>query len=267
MTPDSPHSNLTVDDLCSMLTSPDPTVRDDIAYATLARRVGRGDLDGSLARLGDDMAAMLGHSQIQARTFATLILGAAIRRDAVTGELTDPTVARWRDAFVLWWAGEADLRGYDDELGWLHAIAHGADTVRALGASTRLDAADLTGLLELVADRLLAPTDYLFAHGEDDRLAYALATVLARPELTSEATTSWTTRIYSALVAGQPGPVPSWAANAIRTLNALYVAVDRGVCAFAVDSGARGPVVVAQHRAGILFAVAEVLRDPNAYLG
>ena len=38
------------------------------------------------------MAAAHAHPEIQARTFATLILGAVIRRDAVTGELTDERV-------------------------------------------------------------------------------------------------------------------------------------------------------------------------------
>ncbi|HZE00056.1 MAG TPA: DUF2785 domain-containing protein, partial [Micromonosporaceae bacterium] len=47
---------------------------------------------------------------------------------AVTGELTDERVRDWQRAVGAWFLGETDLRGWDDQLGWLHAIAHGADT-------------------------------------------------------------------------------------------------------------------------------------------
>jgi hypothetical protein len=44
---------------------------------------------------------------------------------------------------TAWWRDEADLRGWDAGLGWLHGVAHAADTLRAFGRSPRLGAAHL----------------------------------------------------------------------------------------------------------------------------
>src|SRR5688572_16037843 len=154
-----------MDELCGMLASPDSRIRDDTAYPVLAMWTARGVFDGHLAALGDRMAEWLRHDEIQARTFATMILGWVVLRDARTATLGSDRVPRWQAAFADWWAGESDLRGFDGTLGWLHAVAHGADTVRAFGRSPRLGAAELTGLLDLTVTRLLADAGYLFAHG------------------------------------------------------------------------------------------------------
>ncbi len=52
----------------------------------------------------------------------------------------------WVQAFERWYPAEADLGGYDERLGWLHAVAHGADLIGVLGADQRVR-----------PERLLAP--------------------------------------------------------------------------------------------------------------
>jgi hypothetical protein len=212
-----------------MLASPDPAIRDETAYPILATWVMRGVLDGRLGTLGEELAVRLGHQEIQARTFAALALAPVVVRDLTSAELTTPRVLGWRDAYALWWQGEQDLRGYDAQLGWLHAIAHGADLMRALGRSRHLDRPELVGLLDLAITRLLTPTDYLFGHDEDGRLAYALATVLVRGELDEADATGWIHRIARFLIEGEPGPIPPCVANTVATLRALYPYVERGV--------------------------------------
>ncbi len=169
-------------ELCVMLGSPDPRVRDDTAYPVLAVWTGRGVLDGHLAELGDQLIAQIQDGPIYRRTFAAISLSWVVLRDARTGELDDGRVLRWLAAFGEWWPQETELRGWDARFGWLHAVAHGADALRAFGRSPRLAAPQLCDLLELVVDRLLTDHGYLYAHGEDDRIAYALASVLTRAE-------------------------------------------------------------------------------------
>lgn len=117
------------DDLVELvrdLASPDPRIRDDRAYPELAARIRSGLLTSEvLIELGDAMVERLGHRQIQARTFAPLILA----RIGATGVWHDP----WTNALLDWWVNETDLRGHDEQLGWLHAVAHGADCVGQLG--------------------------------------------------------------------------------------------------------------------------------------
>jgi hypothetical protein len=94
-------------------------VRDEQAYRVVATWIRRGVLDDRLAALGDAMVERLRHPEIQARTFAPLILAAVLERHL-------PSERRWLEEFTSWWPAEEDTRGWDDHLGWLHAVAHGA---------------------------------------------------------------------------------------------------------------------------------------------
>jgi hypothetical protein len=152
------------------------------------------------------------------------------------------------------------LRGWDDRLGWLHAVAHGADTVRAFARSPRFDAPDLLALIGVTVDRLAADAGYLFAHGEDDRVAYALASVLVRAELSAEQATTWLDRIAAAVEPGPPGPVPAWASNALRTLGSLYVFADRGVRWYDPATRMLGEVVTLPHAGPVKDRLGTVLQ-------
>jgi hypothetical protein len=196
-----------------------------------------------------------------------MVLAWVVLRDARTGHLGAGSVPRWRAGFASWWLTETDLRGWDDRLGWLHAVAHGADTVRAFGRSPRLGRADLRDLLNLTVDRLRTDAGYLYAHGEDDRLAYALATVLTRPELSADDTTAWLDRVDDAIRAGEPGPVPPWASNTIRTTACLYVWADRGVRWYDPDTGNLGAVTPLPHGDAVRERLASLLQAPWRGLG
>jgi Protein of unknown function (DUF2785) len=256
-----------VDELCGMLTSADPKIRDDTAYPVLAMWLARGVLDGRLAVLGDRMTATLRHEEIQARTFAAMILGWVVLRDARTGELSSDAVPGWYAGFAQWWLGESDLRGWDARLGWLHAVAHGADALRAFGRSPRLTVAGLRDLLDLAVDRLLAETDCLFAQDEDGRLGYALSTVLTRTELSEAVAIGWLDRVQAAFEAGEPGPAPAWASNTLRTLACLHLFADRGVRWYDPDTGALGPAKPIPHSTAVRERIATVLRRPWRGLG
>jgi len=249
-----------VDELCAMLAARAPDVRDGTAYPILALWTARGVLDGRLAELGDRMAERLRHEEIQARTFAPMILAWVVLRDARTQELAAECVPRWQSAFAAWWRGEEDLRGWDARLGWLHAVAHGADALRAFGRSPRLGATELSGLLDLAVDRLRDDGGYLFAQGEDDRIAYALASVLTRVELSVVDATAWLDPVRTAIEAGEPGPAPVWASNTLRTLGSVFVFAERGVRWYDPETGAPGDAVPLPHSDAVKERVAEVLR-------
>ncbi|HET9898803.1 MAG TPA: DUF2785 domain-containing protein [Streptosporangiaceae bacterium] len=245
-----------VGELVEALGSPDPVLRDEQACPVLGTWVLGGQLDAELTGIGQRVTALLADPRIQARTFGALILAAVIRRDTKAGCLDAATVLAWRDRFADWWLAETDLRGWDEELGWLHAAAHGADVVGGLGQSPRLHAGDLAKLLQLASSRLLAPTSQVFAHQEDDRIALAVATVLARPELSADAATRWLDPIREYFDAAVPGPVPAPAANTMRTLRSLYVMADRG---FRQNPRSADSFRL-PHRAEVLEAVGDLLR-------
>lgn len=215
-------------DLLDLLTSPDPRQRDEIAYTQLAERISAGDEDGQLLLIGERLVNRFHDENVYARSFASLVLAEVVTRDALIGELDPATIRTWLTAFSHWYLSEEDLRGFDAQLGWLHAVAHGADAIGAFAQGPHLRSVELTGLLGLARDRVLSSRTTLFANHEDDRVALAMALVLARPELSGVERVGWLRDVEDALSSGGPGPVPAWVSNTLHTLRALYLLVDRG---------------------------------------
>jgi hypothetical protein len=162
-----------LDQLILDLASPDPTVRDDNAFVALATAATDGSLDThDRRRLGDAMVQRLGHPAPYARSFAPLVL-ASLARGWDSADSAWPSA--WTESIQTWWVGETDLRGYDPSVGWIHAMAHGADAIGALG---RYGHAPSTELLKTVGERLVAPTEFVWRDQEDDRIAAAVIAVL-----------------------------------------------------------------------------------------
>jgi len=251
-------------ELLALLASPDPHERDDIGYTQLVERVTSGSEDGKLEAIGDYGVSLLAHTETQARTFGALALAEAVARDLVTCELQASTVQRWQGAVRWWYLAETDLRGWDPTLGWLHAVAHGADALGAFARSRHSTWDDLLSLLQVGRDRVLTSGEtLLFANAEEDRLGFALALVLTRPELSEKDATAWLDPVRAAFAAGTPGPVPAWVSNTVRTLRSIYVFADRGVLA----PGDGATLLVMPHRHAVTGALAKALRETFPYLG
>lgn len=238
-------------ELSAMLRSPDPAVRDRQAYSTLATWIGRGVLGkNELRALGAEMAARFADPEIQARTFAPLILASI-----VSVGVFEPA---WVPPFERWYVAEEDLRGYDEKLGWLHAVAHGSDL---LGALALIPAVEPLRMLELGIGRLLTPTEYVLRDLEDDRLGSALAATLTRTDLTEADAVAWLEPAIRGVVLGgdDPGIRPE-VSNTLRTLRMVYLLVDRGLPL----PGAKDPVAV-MHRDAIRARLVEVFRAATPY--
>ncbi|HZX06413.1 DUF2785 domain-containing protein [Kribbella sp.] len=208
-----------VAELVGMLRSPDPAVRDRQAYSTLATWVGRGVLsEQELRDLGDELVPRFGDPEIQARTFVPLILDVI-----VSAGVFEP---RWVPPFERWYVGEQDLRGYDEKLGWLHAVAHGADL---LGTFGQHPAVEPVQMLRLGIGRLLTPTSYVFRDMEDDRLGYALAATLTRAELTGSDAVDWLDPAVRVLSNPPTAGIAPEVTNTVRTLRVLYLFADHGL--------------------------------------
>ncbi|MEV5767730.1 DUF2785 domain-containing protein [Micromonospora sp. NPDC052213] len=206
-------------ELAQCLRDPDPNIRDGHPYVVLRTWIERDVIAGDRReQLGDEMADRFTDPRTEARTFAPLVLDMIVSR----GDFRP----RWLDAFSRWYPAETDLRGYHPRLGWLHAVAHGADLLGTFGRHRDVDPA---AMLDLAGARLLARTDHLWAEREDDRLARAVALALTRPELTAAASTRWLDPITADFRAVSASTTPTYVSNALRTLRALYVFVDCGI--------------------------------------
>jgi hypothetical protein len=236
-------------ELSEMLASPDPVVRDEHAYNALAEWTAAGHLDSVLTDLGDTAAQRFAHPQVQARAFAPLVLTCVLERvEAAPGSLPDGAAERWYEAFAAWYPAERDTRGWDDEMGWLHTVAHGADAAATFAMALPGQGAEL---LELCARRMTATdADYRYLQKENARLARAVTRILNSPGLTLEEATGWLAIPGHALARGGPGALPIWAFNTFATLESLHFHLARGMA----DGG------VPPHATAVSDQVAALLR-------
>ncbi|HET7387705.1 MAG TPA: DUF2785 domain-containing protein [Nocardioidaceae bacterium] len=233
---DPPLADLTAE-LTTMLGDPDPYRRDEVAYPTLATWVEDGVYDQLLEGLGDGMTEGLlvglgesGTDTVFRRSFSALVLAECIGRDQAEHLLAPETTLRWGDRVAGWLVRERDLRGFVSGKGWAHAVAHGADAIRALAGSESIGRLELTVLLDVIADRLLVPTEHAFAHGEDDRLAMATMSILRRDMVDLAVLEPWLSRLVGAATpvpGGHPvdGPADVVARNVTAYLRALHLQV------------------------------------------
>lgn len=258
---DRPLGDLTAE-LARMLGEPDPDLRDGIAYPTLATWIQRGVYDDLLPGLGDGMASGLAvglgerdTSTVFRRSYSALVLSECIARDNQRPLVPGGKVLEWGDRIATWLLRERDLRGYVPGSGWAHAVANGADALAVLAASPHVSKPELTVLLDVIADRVLAHTDTLFVSGEPDRLAAATMAVLRRDVLPTSIIEPWIARIAAATTSrSHHGDPYLLSGNAEAFLRALYLQL---------SLGKRAPVI----RADVLLALVDVFRRSNADLG
>ena len=217
-----------------MLGDPDPANRDGIAYLTLATWISQGVYDELLKGLGDGMATGLdvglgedGTDSVFRRSFSALVLAECIERDNVAHLVPVDTLLGWGDHLASWFVRERDLRGYVPTKGWAHTVAHGADALGRLAEAGVMGRLELTVLLDVIADRLLVPTDYHLVNGEDDRLAMATMRILRRDLVGLDVLEPWVARLAGhACAHGLEDKDPYLVSgNVQRYLRALYLQV------------------------------------------
>jgi Protein of unknown function (DUF2785) len=225
-------------ELFEMLGDPDPAVRDEVAYAVLARWISDGVYDDLLTGLADGAAAGLryrlgsdGDDSVFRRSLSALILAEAIRRDNITGRTHPDKVLSWGDRATGWFTRERDLRGYVPGKGWANTVAHGGDLIGAFARSPHFGLQELTVLLDVVADRLLAPTAHRLVDGQPDRLAYAVMAILHRNVVPQKLLDPWVARLAADLVPGGDPKAPRTAAafNTECFLRSLHLQLATGV--------------------------------------
>ncbi|WP_207782147.1 DUF2785 domain-containing protein [Phytoactinopolyspora limicola] len=262
-------------ELVTMLGEPDPHVRDGIAFSVLQTWISEGVYDHLLSGLGDGLAYGLrqglgehGTSSALRRSYSALALAVVIARDNLIHSLPPTVVLTWADYAVAWLLAEQDLRGWVPNLGWVHAITHGADLLGTLTASRHLNTDELTVLLDVVAERLLIPTEQQFAGHEDERLAYATMSLLHRDLVPTDTLEAWLERLAPAAAgAGSlTTPEPANRVNTARYLRALHLQLLLGVHGTPSQDVSGSVQAAPKVRTDLLIALQNALRTGSPWL-
>lgn len=262
-------------ELVEMLGAANPRVREDLAYPILASWIAQGVYDDLLVGLGDGIAPGLMYGlgrddevSVLRRSYSALILAEIIGRDNVKRLLSSTPVLVWGDRAMAWYVRERDHRGWVADQGWANAMTHGADLLAALARSRHLGRLELTVLLDVVADRLLTPTVHAWRHGDVDRLAFAVMTLLHRNKLDPNLVEPWLARLGAAIKPprtrghlSSEWPYPH-TRNTSAFLRALHLQLALGV------QGGDTQLFAEQlnHRGDLILAVLDQLRAEQPWL-
>lgn len=225
-----------VRELSDLLGSPDPELRDNLAYTIIAVWIVDRPvlseaqlltfLDQWLANLRNGVGES-GTDTVLERSFSTLCLAALAERDLKMPFLG---VARYRgllDAALAYLAAERDLRGYDPAKGWIHATAHTADLLKYLVGNPLLTRDDQRRVLVAIADRI-SSAGQVFLQGEQDRLAQAVVAIALRRDFDAASFDRWIIRLRDTIRQAWRTSLPTSATlataqNTTYFLQALYV--------------------------------------------
>jgi hypothetical protein len=198
-----------------LLGSPDPVLRDDVAYGAAERWILRdrklapaelrelmkqwsANLDDGLGESGDD--------RVFGRSFSALCLSVIAASDLSAPFLAPAEARAFLDRMLDYLQRETDVRGFDPTRGWMHSVAHTSDALKFLARNPKLASGTDTRLLAAVHTKLES-TSTVFTWGENDRMALALQSAVRRDDADAAVLEAWATQwtdAYRALWANGP---------------------------------------------------------------
>ena len=186
-------------ELSGYLGSPDPELRDDLAYSMLAvwitrqKKLSAEELVTLLEEWQANLRVRIGETgtdSIFKRSFSALCLSALAERDLKDSFLGEQRFRTLLNAALTYLGDERDLRGFDAKKGWIHATAHTADLLAALAQNKFFTKQDQERVLKAITHRLETANE-IFAYGEQDRLANVAAVIVSRADFDLEGWSSW----------------------------------------------------------------------------
>ena len=175
--------------LLDCLGDPDPELRDGIAYEALTHWMRAKELSPEgLRAVRDRLQAMLGEEDPAGfrRPFAALVLSEVARTDRVEPWLEPAERNAMVEAAATYVASVRDYRGYDEQEGWRHGVAHGADWLMQLTLNPALERAQFDRILAAIAMQVVPEASHAYVFGEPGRLARPVL-YIAKRGLYSEA--------------------------------------------------------------------------------
>lgn len=185
--------------LFGYLGSTDPELRDDIAYIVYANFLKRemyskDELQAHVSDLLANLEKGIGETETDSiflRAFSILLLAEIVHNDnkksLVDKEQIQSTLAKG-----LWYLdAEKDPRGHIPVKGWAHALAHTADLMLVLGRNRNTVKTDLENILQAIANKFVHSTNWVYIHGEDERLANAVKAILGRNLVSVDFLNGW----------------------------------------------------------------------------
>lgn len=214
------------------LASPDPWLRDGIAYEALSHMLrGKQLTDETKRALLVDLTRRLGAPEGDGfeRPFAALVLSEVARADRIDPYLTEDELVKLLVDAQAWFINISDYRGFDEVQGWRHGVAHGSDLLMQLALNPRIDKEGLGVIVSAVGVKV-APKGVSYIDGESERLARPVLFAASRGVVSEAQWSEWLKQL-----AAPPADLAdkmftsvnglAWRHDTKAFLNALYAGV------------------------------------------
>ena len=185
--------------LFSYLGSPDPELRDDIAYIVYANCLKREMVSSEMVKdhvekLLVNLDRGIGETEsdtVFLRSFSVLSLAEIVHNDNKKPLLGKDQVKKILEKGMWFIGAEKDPRGHVPVKGWAHALAHTADLMLVLARNRYIDGGDLWSMLATISNKIVHSTNAVYIHGEDERLANAIIEMLRRDAISLNQLEAW----------------------------------------------------------------------------
>ncbi len=176
------------EELFSYIGSLDPELRDAISYETFANWLDQDkytleQIRPYIPRLAINLQHGLGERDTDTvfmRAFSILFLAEIIHHDNQDPFLEKDDVHSILAKGLSYMKEERDPRGYVPEKGWAHTLAHTADLFYVLAGNRFIARAELEQILNAITEKITEPIDWVYPHGEEDRLVQAVLGAVQR---------------------------------------------------------------------------------------
>ena len=214
---------------------PDPAIRDGVVYGAYSTwlRAGLlwpetiGEMRVTLSRQlkAGDTGGFLG-------PFAALDLSEVARVDRMEPLFTQAQRQQLVEDASGYLEGVRDYRGYSNDEGWRHGVAHGADLALQLVLNENIDSAQVTRLIDAIRPQITPAGEIFYTFGEPSRLARPVFYAYLRSDLDQAVWDDWFTRL------ADPAPLADWSLawkdrsglarrhNLMSFMQALYISAD-----------------------------------------
>ncbi|MBH1940651.1 DUF2785 domain-containing protein [Mobilitalea sibirica] len=189
-----------ITEMLNHIGDPDPLLRDDLIYSILAHWMINNDIAGDILKGVLDVVIDENHlfyrigekntDSVFTRSFSVLLIAPILYCHRKQALFNEDEIKRIYDRITRYFLEEADLRGYTDDRGWAHSVAHTADTLDELAMCSEIGNKELLYILEIIQAKI-SVGDYVYINEEDERLVTAVISVLDRNLLSSDDVSRW----------------------------------------------------------------------------
>lgn len=192
-----PYTDLEISWCLDNIGHPNPAIRDDLIYNSWCNGLEHHLISPQqYIWIANTIQArqLLKHTDTLTRSYSALLTSLLISCDNWSESpyflLLENSRASIFEEALSYLKNELDIRGYDPKLGWIHAIAHGAELLMATSLHDSFPKRRLTEVWQVIINLLYRQTA-VFSAGEADRLAFIIIQLLLSEKLSQTELAKW----------------------------------------------------------------------------